>query len=201
MIYTYIFKKTPSIYVELNEELPSDYYEIGTSWQDYIEGKWVLLSAEQVSFRQENPSASVLEVWNMQMNPPHVRTLEMAKNEKLNEIDEYDVSDAVNSFTVNHSIEGWFTPAERSNYRNSIDAAKVLGVEELSFYVGNISLTVPTSLAEQMLAQVQLYADQCFMVTKAHKANVDVLQTIEDVDNYNFRTGYPERLNFNLIDE
>jgi len=44
----------------------------------------------------------------------HVRTLEDAKQEKINQIEEYDNSKNVNSFTVvlgeDNAIEHWLTP-------------------------------------------------------------------------------------------
>ena len=61
-----------------------------------------------------------------------------------------------------------------------------------------MSMTVSTVKAEQMLAAIQLYADACFMVTKNHNLAVEALETMEDVDAYDFRTGYPERLNFDI---
>ena len=49
-----------------------------------------------------------------------------------------------------------------------------------------------------MLAQIQLYADQCFIVTKQHKAAVEALDSIEAVDNYDVTAGYPTKLTFNV---
>jgi hypothetical protein len=57
-------------------------------------------------------------------------------------------------------------------------------------------LEVPTSMAEEMLAQLQLYADQCFIVTKQHKAAVEQLTTIEEVDNFPYMEDYPPKINF-----
>lgn len=48
------------------------------------------------------------------------------------------------------------------------------------------------------LAQIQLYADRCYIVTETHKSNVNALKTIEEVDNYDITSGYPEKLNFNI---
>jgi hypothetical protein len=49
-----------------------------------------------------------------------------------------------------------------------------------------------------MLAQIQLYADQCFLVTKQHEAAVNALDSIESVDNYDITLGYPTKLVFNV---
>ena len=137
----------------------------------------------------------------MQLTPPHVRTLEEAKNEMQWKIDDYDISDSVNAFNVHdteHDItfDGWFTAEERSNYKSSIDAAKLLGLETLSFFIGDVLLEVTPAQAEYMLAQVQLYADQCYIVTKQHKIAVDALETIEEVDEFPYQQGYPNKITF-----
>ena len=97
-----------------------------------------------------------------------------------------------------NGIGTWFEPAERSNYSSSINSAKLLGMETLTFYVGSVALTVPTAQAEQMLAAVQLYADQCFIVTKQHENTIGALDSVEAIEAYNFKTGYPEKLTFTI---
>ena len=194
--YTYIKRDVTDFYVECDELLSPTCFQIGETWQDFIDFKYVLLSDEQVSFREANPEATVQEVWNMQLTPPHVRTLEEAKAEMIQRIDEYDSSDNVNAFIVNDSIKAWFTADERANYRNSIDSAETLGVDELTFFIGGMLVTVPTSNAKVMLATVQLYADQCYIVTQLHKDTVNNLETIEEVDAFNYTAGYPEMPSF-----
>ena len=197
---TYIRKSIPGYFVEFPEEIDPVYWQgkIGTTYQDFEQDKWIHLSDEQVEFYYEHPYATVEEIINMALTP---RTLERAKAEKLEQIDEYNNSDTINGFDVvkdGVTVSDWLTPEKRSNYRNSIDAAKLVGLTSLSLYVGGMAVTLPTQDAELMLAQIQLYADQCFMVTETHKANVGALDTIEAVDGYDNTQGYPQRLTFTL---
>jgi hypothetical protein len=202
MTYTYIKRSQYGKYLTFNEPLsPDEYNNLGTTWDDFLDDKWVLLSDEQVAFHEQYPEASVREVWDMQLTPPHVRTLEEAKSEMIQKIDEYDRSSNVNGFTINHEIEGWFTADERSNYRSSIESSELLGIETLSFYVGDYLMEVSTSDAKYMLAQIQLYADQCYIVTKQHKIAVEALETIEAVDAFDYTSGYPQKLNFEVETE
>lgn len=195
--YTYIKRDIRGYYMEFNEMLnPNLYDNLGTTYQDYLNNKWVLLSYEQVAFHNEHPTASVKEVWDMQLTPTPPRTLEDAKNEMVYKINEYDSSSSVNGFKINGEFAGWFTPDERSNYKSSIDAAKLLGVSALTFFIGDMELTVTPTQAEYMLAQIQLYADSCYIVTKEHKIAVEVLDTIEDVDAFPYTEGYPQMLDF-----
>ena len=198
-MFTYIKHDVRGYYVELPEMLTEDLYSnLGTTWDDFVDNKWVLLSEEQVKFHQENPKAKVSEVWTMVLDPVHVRNINDAKNEMKSRIERYDDSEEVNQFIINGVITGWFTPSERSNYKSSIDAAKLVGLETLTFFVDNNMMEITPTVAEQLLAQIQLYADQCFIVTKQHKLNVDALETMEEVDAYNYKQGYPEKLNFKL---
>lgn len=200
--YTYIKLDISGYYIEFDEMFNPDLYNnLGDSYEDFLDNKWVLLSDEQVQFHVDHPEASVKEVWDMELTPIPPRTLEEAKSEMINLITQYDTSDSVNAFNVydsEHDItfEGWFTPEERSNYKSSIDAAKLLGVSALTFFIGEIELTVTPTQAEYMLAQIQLYADQCFIVTKEHKIAVDKLDNIEDVDSFPYMQGYPEKITF-----
>jgi hypothetical protein len=47
-----------------------------------------------------------------------------------------------------------------------------------------------------MLNAIELYASACYDNTQAHIANVKALENIESLKNYDYRTGYPEKLRF-----
>ena len=200
--YTYI--KRGNGYLEfdtpISQELNGN--DLGTTWEDYNRGKFVLLSAEQLAFKDEHPNASIYEVFNMEIAPTPTRTLEDAKNEMIATIEDYDQSSNVNEFIVTHDgqviITHWFEPSIRANYKNSVESAELVGMSTVSFYVGNMPLTLPTQNAKLMLAQIQLYADACYIVTRQHIAAVEALATIEAVDAYDYQSGYPTKLSFEV---
>lgn len=199
-MYTYVKRNIPRHYVTLENKLNPDLYSnIGSTYQDYLYNKYVLLTDEQVAFHNEYPEATVEEVFNLAINDNSepARTLEVAKREMLQKIDSHDASDEVNGFLIN-GIKAWFTVQERNNYKASIDSAKLLGIESLSFFIGDHLLTITPEMAEHMLAAIQLYADQCFIVTKQHKLKVESLESIEEVDLYDYYAGYPKMLEFEL---
>lgn len=199
MSFLYIKKDIRGNYLELEEMLDQELYNnLGETYSDYLNNYWVLLSDEQTAFKRNHPGASLREVWDMKLNPPYERTVEDARRELLRKIEQYNVSENVDSFIVNDQITTWFTVQERLNYKQSIEAAKLLNIQALSFYIGDIKMNIAPDIAEQMLAMIQLYADQCFMVTKMHTLNVEKLSTIEEIDSYDYKSGYPERLNFIL---
>lgn len=203
-MYTYIKHNIKGFYLPLEDKLDSkSYSNIGTTWDDFIANKFVLLSDGQVKFHEDNPTASVEEVWDMALTPPHERTLDEAKAEMVSKIDQYDSSDAVNSFTLNDSVTAWFTVEERLNYQRSVDAViKTYGEDaDMTFFVEGQGYSIKASDANALLTQLQLYADDAYTVTKHHISVVNSYTTQEEVDNYDYTAGYPEKLSVHVEEE
>lgn len=119
--------------------------------------------------------------------------IDMAKAAKIAEIAAYSDSDAVNSLTFN-GINTWLTRTVRDGYDTSITAAKNLGEANVTFMVGDNEMQLPVDKARRVLDLVQRYADACFIVTERHKIAVRALQTVEEVESYDYTKGYPEKL-------
>ena len=200
---TYIKKDIKGYYIQVPDEIDSNYWAgmIGSTYQDFRDNKWIKLSNEQVAFHETNPGANIQQVLSMTLPEPYVRTLEDAKSEKINQINMYDNSSDVNSFNVSvdgNTLSSWLTPSERSNYKNSIEALEMLELDTVTLYIQDTLITLSIENAKIMLAQIQLYADACYLTTKQHIKNIEELNSIEQVDNYDYTTGYPEKLTFNV---
>lgn len=122
-----------------------------------------------------------------------VMTVEDAKAAKIAEIAEYSDSDAVNSLTFN-GIKTWLTPNVRANYLVSLDAAELLGETDITFVVEGVQASLPIKQVRLLLAKIQRYADACYIVTEGHKRAVRELQTVDEVEKYDYTTDYPEKL-------
>lgn len=193
-MFTYIRKDVIGNYIssEIAIETLDGYQDsLGTEWEDYLEGKFLKLSDEQLEFKEEHPEASVKEVWDMELVPPREKTLEEAQQEKIDEISRYDCSSAVNEFYLGETGM-WLEPAERTNYLNTLQGAQRLGVEEVEF----MGMTIPVTMATIMIDQINLYAMQCVGVTAHHKAAVMSLETVQEVEDYDYTLGYPTKLVF-----
>lgn len=119
--------------------------------------------------------------------------IDMAKATKIAQIAAYSDSDAVNSLTFN-GLKTWLTRTVRDGYDTSITAAKNLGEPNVTFMVGDNEMQLPVEQARRVLDLVQRYADACFIVTERHKIAVRALQTVEEVESYDYTKGYPEKL-------
>lgn len=200
-MYVYANKSIKGNYATFDKKLDKDLYNnIGTTYAHYQCGWWVELNDVQLRIHEEYPNASVQEVLEMKLKDKHiVDKFAEAKNNKLREIQAYDQSKEVNGFIVNDSIVTWLSVQERLNYKQSVEAAKLLGETTLDFLIEGMPFNVSVEQAEYILAMIQRYADRCFIVTAQHKAAVNDMTSIEEVKTYDFKYGYPEMLKFNLV--
>jgi hypothetical protein len=63
-------------------------------------------------------------------------------------------------------------------------------------WFGGQEFTFPISAWKQMLVALEVYAGDAINVTESHKAAINNLNTIEEVEGYDFTAGYPARLLF-----
>lgn len=145
------------------------------------------------------PNEEQLAEWGFEPYTPPVpeRTLEVAKAEKIAEITAYDTSEAVNSFTLDGDIR-WISRDDRISTMNSTTILKKAGVETTTQWYDGQKYTLPCDTLIQMLQALEIYALTCYNVTEEHKAAVNALTTIEEVDAYEYTTGYPEKLSFEV---
>ena len=129
--------------------------------------------------------------------PTESEKLEQAKVEKIAEITAYDTSDKVNGFVLNGAVV-WLDKATRVGLMNSTTIAKAAGQKTTTLWLGSMKLIVDCDKAIQLLSAIEMYALDCFNVTASHKQAVSELTTIEEVEAYDYKTGYPKQLDINL---
>lgn len=185
---TYIKSDVRNIYIELENELtPELYPNLGTTWEDYLDNLFVKLSDEQVAFKNEHPKAKVHEVWNMELDPVHVRNLDDAKNEKKSELVRYK-EQHVGDFKYN-GTKVWLSDSERVVKKAEAENAKNNGIETylLSFQLDampvNNALAVINSMTSRELA--------CNQAVASKIKEIDALEDIETVDGVDVSEGFP----------
>ena len=178
------------------------YNETTGEW--YREGDVITRPVENGVF-SGIPSIEQLLSWGFVERGEPVPTpeerLAQAKRQKIAELEAYDDSDAVNSFDIvmeGKTMSAWIEPDKRSNYRGSLEDCELLGVTDIEVPIAGMLIPMTVADARVKLAQVQLYADRCTIVTEGHKYAINALDTVEEVEAYDFSTGYPEKLVFNV---
>ena len=119
--------------------------------------------------------------------------LKQAKVDKIAEITAYDTSDKVNGFMLNGLLV-WLDKATRVGLMNSTTIAKAAGQETTTLWLGGLKLVVDCDKAIQLLSALEMYALECFNVTAAHKAAVEELKTIKEVEAFDVTADYPQQI-------
>ena len=123
--------------------------------------------------------------------------LKQAKADKIAEITAYDTSSSVNGFVLNGLLV-WLDKATRVGLMNSTTIAKAAGQKTTTLWLGGIKLVVDCDKAIQLLSALEMYALECFNVTASHKQAVSELTTIEEVEAYDYKAGYPKMLEMSV---
>ena len=170
-----------------------------TTKEWYFEGQTITRKLANGALFSGIPTLSQLSEWGfeevIEPAPTPQELLEAAKQEKIAEIEEYNVSDSVNEFTINGSSM-WLTYDERSQIATQISANEAAGRTSMTRWYNGYEFTFPLATWKQMLVALEIYAGDALNVTEAHKAAVTALQTVEAVEDYDITTGYPSKLNF-----
>ena len=132
-------------------------------------------------------------------------TVEEAKKKLIAEIAAYDTSSAVNGFILNGMLIPWSKDDpnspnvdKRMGLRQNIADKIALGEENISIWLKGMSFTMPCAQAEVLMRSIENYAYECFNVTASHKVAVSELKTIEEVEAYDYTTGYPKMLEMSV---
>lgn len=121
--------------------------------------------------------------------------LQQAKQDKLQEIDTYDLSSAVNSFTLNGK-ERWLKNDLRRSLSYSTNILKEDGEKTVDIWFDTECETMDIDNALYMLKELEVYAKQTNNATHQHKAEVMSLTSIADVEAYDITKDYPALLDF-----
>lgn len=127
--------------------------------------------------------------------PTETEKLEQAKQNKLYEIEQYDNSSSVNSFTLNGK-ERWLKNDLRRSLSYSTNILKEDGEKTVDIWFDTECETMDIDNALYMLKTLEVYAKQTNNVTHQHKAEVMSLTSIEEIESYDITKGYPEKLVF-----
>lgn len=125
----------------------------------------------------------------------HVQTIEDVLNEKIEQIEIYNVSENVDRFYINDKPM-WLNRELRNSLMSRFNAEKTTGVEITNIWYNGEHFSLPVDTAINMLIDLELYASQCFDNTHRHLYNVKQLTTIEEIEAYDYTVGYPENKHY-----
>lgn len=149
--------------------------------------------------RTINPSEEMIfaDGWVEYIEPTPKDSVEKARERKVQEVLNYDSSDRVNEFSVNN-YPMWLDKATRVGLVLRFQSEKAFGKTETTLWYNGFQFAMPIELGEQMLCAIENYASACYDNTQSHIAVINTLESIEEIEVYNYRDGYPDKLNFNI---
>ena len=168
----------------------------------YIKDKKIKF-ANQIVIKKDgkqiiNPSEDMIlaDGWVEYIYVELEKTIQDYKNEKLEEIKHYDESSSVNEFYI-QGIPVWLDKTTRVGLKLRFESEKVMGQENTTLWYNNQEFVLLLDNAIQMLYAIEVYASKCYDNTQRHISEVSKLENKEEIEIYDYRTGYPEKLFFN----
>jgi hypothetical protein len=162
--------------------------ENGKEWQTFNPKDELLIAAGWTKYVQPTPTDEEL--------------LKRAKQRKKLEIQRYDKSSEVNEFFVS-GVSLWLEKNDRSGLILRFESELADGETYTTLWGNGMQFPLPLvdengnkGVAFKMLYSLERYASACYDNTQSHLSAVDKLETIEEVESYDFKVGYPEKLNF-----
>lgn len=169
-----------------------------------IDGKTVRKPQNKIVVHKDgrqwlNPSHDMLleDGWEEYIipEPTEEELLAKAKRAKVRELEAFDKSSEVNLFYIG-DIGLWLKLEERVGLELRFKAEIAQGIEVTSLWYNDVAFPLAPSSALQMLYALELYASASYDNTAKHRANINALTTIEEVEAYDYTTFYPEKLRF-----
>ena len=118
-----------------------------------------------------------------------------ARHKLRNAINRYDSSSEVNVFYMG-GVPMWLDKSTRAGLMLRFQSEQAIGREMTSLWYGGQMYELPLVNAFQMLYALEVYASACYDNTQRHLAAINGLGTIEEVESYDYREGYPTKLEF-----
>lgn len=104
-------------------------------------------------------------------------------------IELYDKSQAVNSFIYKGKFY-WLDKQQRSCIKTITES----NLETIDIILDNQIITLSSDLVKQFILNLEVYAYKCNANTIKHLQTISEIYDPEDLINYDYTTGYPEKV-------
>lgn len=172
---------------------PTEEQILANGWMEYVNPIVEISEEEIVETPTYEPLNNTVEypVPEVSDKAAFVR----ARHKLRNTIQSYDTSKEVNCFYMQDEPM-WLDFENRSRLLLRFQAETSKGHESTTLWSDGKEYALSLSVAIQMLYELEIYASKCYDNTQRHLTNINTLETLEDIQNYDYRTGYPEKLRF-----
>jgi hypothetical protein len=179
-------------------------------YEKIIDGKQHIMPAKKIIIKNDgmqtiNPTEEMIlaDGWVEYVTPVYEPTIEDYRRDKIREIERHDSSPEVNKCYINTAgteLSYWANKSERISLKSAVNDCIIMNRNTYRLDLRDIGLSVDIDCNKllEMLSALELYAIDCYNKTTDHIFNVNNLNTIEEIKNYDYRSGYPEKLIFEI---
>lgn len=101
----------------------------------------------------------------------------------------YDTSSNVNGFYYNGK-QYWLDKSTRVGLQNLVNSS----TEPISLILGDEIIELELDKAKKFLSDLEVYAGKCYVNTNKHLIAIKQLKTLDDIINYDYTIGYPDKI-------
>lgn len=180
-----------------------------------IDGKSVIKTLKEIVVKKNgkqtfNPSEEMVlaDGWVEYVAPepkpiPEAVLLKRAKSRKIDEINYYDFSKEVNICYIKtplDTIPYWANKTERSSLKSAVQDYIAMNRETYRLDLRDVGVSVDIDCDKllAMLGALEVYAIDCYNKTTDHIFAIKNLTTVEEIEAYDYKVGYPQKLTFDL---
>lgn len=149
-----------------------------------------------------NPPHDLLitEGWSLYSEEETTRTtykdkVAIRREELRDVIIQYDSSHNINSFYYDGN-RFWFDKVTRLSLMLRFESEKSVGKSETILWIDGKAYTLLIDEAILMLKNLEIYAASCYDTTQSHLNNINRINSIPKLDEYDYTEGYPDVLIF-----
>lgn len=156
------------------------------------EKEYVFNDVSTIDALLTNYSSKALDLseWNILIKKLYGKTFPKNLRKVLTyKINQYDKSPEVNSFIYNNNSY-WFDKDTRVGLVNLANCSG----ESMEIVLGDNIVEISTEKFKKFLQQLEVYAAKCFVNTQKHLNEHKKLNTIEELVDYDYTSGYPEKI-------
>lgn len=107
----------------------------------------------------------------------------------MKKIELYDKSLAVNSF-IYKGTPYWLDKQQRACMKMVAES----GMDEIEVVFNDQTEVLPAAFIKKFITDLEVYAYKCYVNTAKHRQKASELINPKDILNYDYTTGYPEKL-------
>lgn len=124
--------------------------------------------------------------------------LEQLRGCKVLCVGSYAKTDAVRAFINNGQKVDWLDSEARVSIRQSVEDKAAEGREKTVLYLSDGAHECSIETARETLRKMEVYAADCNDKVREHETAIAALQTIDEVEAYDYTDGFPEMPEFEL---